>query len=575
MAPIHCPSSSLTLGIKHVTQFAERRTSFVALVTSIREQYSCPILVSIDGDHSYPSAWMKSRDVREVTKRDTFLSKGRNDIVAEATTQYVMIMDDDVLFTARTNLTELLRLLVVNDTDVVTGCYELCPGEGCVDCYSSTILHPTRNRVAFAPCDASFCHAGQNLLMFRRRFLTPDLLWDVRAKMMEHETFFIKLYYAGARVRVARHVRAAHAAKRSHAYEYKSMRRREHELLPYVCHNFPRVSHFQFPFAEVDCRNRRVCLLPPGWPRNCRAMQIAVHDDSSTHRYVLDQDPVLFVGLPVDTSSVSLRARMRRTWGTFDWKTSAWEYAFFVGGDDHDDHDAKGAAAEYDRMYGDIVRVRAPDRYDRLTLKCFAMFRWIHEHTSAAYTLKADTDSFVHVDRLVEYLDYNPVDYGGDVSRSAQIIRSWMRPAHLSHPMWYPSDFGKWAVDDAILANDTAWPDYAKGGGYVLSSSFARRLLRAEAAGTLTIVPHVEDVTVGLAARQLGVPCRSIRGFYEISPRDRHRRPPRSCRGGHEMKLFHRVDPSDCVANLKGYYWQHEPRKSPFISDRTIVWQQE
>ena len=102
----------LTLGVKHMSDHAERRRSLAALIASVRQHHSTlPILVAVEGAHTYldgPYETFLHCGRSNATGCAEGLAAGRNALVAHARTEFVMIVDDDVLFHAHTRLDVLV-----------------------------------------------------------------------------------------------------------------------------------------------------------------------------------------------------------------------------------------------------------------------------------------------------------------------------------------------------------------------------------------------------------------------------------------------------------------------------------
>ena len=130
----------MTFGVKHLADFPERRETFTILLSSLRKRYTCPALVSIDGSYLYSDAFMDYYNVKETKRRNTNLSRGRNDIIMEALSAYVVIMDDDLRFTKRTDLSVMLGMMQSQRYAVVTGCYE---EQSAISCYNYNIIRTT------------------------------------------------------------------------------------------------------------------------------------------------------------------------------------------------------------------------------------------------------------------------------------------------------------------------------------------------------------------------------------------------------------------------------------------------
>ena len=76
---------------------------------------------------------------------------------------------------------------------------------------------------------------------------------------------------------------------------------------------------------------------------------------------------------------------------------------------------------------------------------------------------------------------------------------------------------GKWAVSTALYP-DVAYPPYAKGGGYVLSSVAVAAIGEEIRSGRSPLLRNVEDAMIGIAAARLSVRPTSIAGFREVPP---------------------------------------------------------
>ena len=129
------PVLDLTFGVKHTSGFDERRKLLKALLESIRTRYAtAPMIVAYDGEHTYDNATGRYGETYVRLVGASGLSAGRNAIVAAAATEFVMIMDDDVLFNDHTRVGVLLSHLRVDESlALVSGCY--APS----DCYAHNL----------------------------------------------------------------------------------------------------------------------------------------------------------------------------------------------------------------------------------------------------------------------------------------------------------------------------------------------------------------------------------------------------------------------------------------------------
>lgn len=103
--------ANLTFGIKHFSGVLERRELLVSLLSSIRERYpTAPILVAYDGNHTYEVSGPHGERYIHLTGQQG-VSAGRNAIASNTKTEYLMVMDDDVLFDEHTRVGVLVAHL--------------------------------------------------------------------------------------------------------------------------------------------------------------------------------------------------------------------------------------------------------------------------------------------------------------------------------------------------------------------------------------------------------------------------------------------------------------------------------
>ena len=235
----------LTFGVKHISSFAARRSLLTALIKSIRAagHATQPILVAYDGDYRYARTGPLGERYLEVSE-PRGLSAGRNAIARHVTTEFVMIMDDDVLFHAETHVGTLLAHMLRDPAlGLVAACYH--PS----DCYAHN-LTINRRRIKSTPVlpaqqGLTRAHLVQNLFLARSSMLRANP-WDERQRLMEHETFFAKLVIRGVAVGLDPSVTAIHQHY-LRTEEYNAQRHVESTYLQYLCRNFPRLSDWQMP----------------------------------------------------------------------------------------------------------------------------------------------------------------------------------------------------------------------------------------------------------------------------------------------------------------------------------------
>ena len=192
--------------------------------------------------------------------------------------RYLVLLDDDVFFTASTRLDVLLDTLESDPTiQLAAGSYvqynstaataeindyslnfEKVPGAP--DGYWRTAPPPPLR--AGAQCRP--VHAAHNFFMARTATLRK-YPWHPKMSIFEHEHFFLQLLLAGQKVvacpRVAVfHYRAPNMLELRYAAE--SLRFREHLFARHFCEAFPQIRSFTAPFWQYDCMKLQLC---PQW----------------------------------------------------------------------------------------------------------------------------------------------------------------------------------------------------------------------------------------------------------------------------------------------------------------------
>ena len=149
-----------------------------------------------------------------------------------------------------------------------------------------------------------------------------------------------------------------------------------------------------------------------------------------------------------------------------------------------------------DKIYGDMVRGDYYDHYWNQTLKIQMGFEWAANYCNFSFLLKADDDVFVNTPQLMNVLRRRSTPntrlYLGFVYESPVVMR-----------------LGKWSVSKEEY-NNTYYPDYCAGSGFVLSIDVIHLFV-----GAFGQVPwfRIDDVYVGMLANKTGVKAVHDKGF--------------------------------------------------------------
>ena len=196
------------------------------------------------------------------------------------------------------------------------------------------------------------------------------------------------------------------------------------------------------------------------------------------------------------------RNSVRNTWGDKSIKSGQrnWERVFVIGkalSAEHSEEIRQEAA-----FFEDILVLNMTDSYKNLVIKILSELLWSLIHVNPRFILKTDDDVYVHVPRLLSWLDnYANNNYAGDklyggfVIGDGEVRRGEKRKNRVARD---------------CLAKDF-YPPYCTGAFYVLSTDILPSLFKA-----VEIRPAfpVEDAYMGILAQEIGVQPVDIPGFY-------------------------------------------------------------
>ncbi|OMO77831.1 hypothetical protein CCACVL1_14792 [Corchorus capsularis] len=194
-----------------------------------------------------------------------------------------------------------------------------------------------------------------------------------------------------------------------------------------------------------------------------------------------EQAVELFIGILSAGNHFAERMAVRKSWMQHKLvKSSNVVARFFVAM-----HMRKEVNVELKKeaeFFGDIVIVPYMDNYDLVVLKTVAICEYGARVVSAKYIMKCDDDTFVKVDAVINEAKKVPEErsfYIGNINYYHKPLRS-----------------GKWAVTYEEWAEE-AYPPYANGPGYILSSDIAIFIVSEFERHKLTLF-KMEDVSMGM-----------------------------------------------------------------------------
>ena len=239
-------TDAVTLVVKHMSSFRKEHMS--KLHASIRRWF--PRVHVIVGDDTYdddtpPPPWASHPRTTLISlPNDCGLALGRNILVQMTKTRYVVILEDDFVFTRTTELQVMFTTLENNPAvAVVGGGLEDDKTVGTFQSYGKDINVNSGGDVVFTPSNVPFeggCRRVDivfNFFMARTEKLRA-FPWNYKLKVGEHEAFFIQLWLQKQVVLECTNVKVFHNTTRSIGYVLKSHRYSLHEYAQHVCSQF-------------------------------------------------------------------------------------------------------------------------------------------------------------------------------------------------------------------------------------------------------------------------------------------------------------------------------------------------
>ena len=236
------------------------------LIDSIRTYYPLVrIMIADDGDTPL------TRSDAEVFQLpfDSGVSLGRNFLADRVATEYLVLVDDDHVFTPATRIEHLIEPLERDQFDLVAGLVEQNGKSGgwsgLFACSDGVLkLTPGDRGLVDGVCRVDFC---QNFFAARASAVR-SLRWDEALKMGEHVDFFLRAQ-SNMRVGVCPNVSISHMQDtpegykqyRSREVQYRQLMMRKHGLREIVYDFRP-----EGPFMSVKAEPER-SLLSRVWHR--------------------------------------------------------------------------------------------------------------------------------------------------------------------------------------------------------------------------------------------------------------------------------------------------------------------
>lgn len=222
-----------------VTSF-ERSHCLVALLESIEQHYpDARVYIADDSQEGYRPNADKIAE-REIVEEwiqldyDVGLSVKRNVLVEATDEPYLLILEDDFVFEARTDIADLRQILDVGAADLVAGVCERHRRKSQLAShfdYSRPTLYLDRDLTQPHQVVEGLPYSRPDYVpnfFLARREVLEDNPWDERYKLAEHLPFFLDMHDAGEyEVAQTRGVVVHHQRKRPSRYRRHRQRGRD------------------------------------------------------------------------------------------------------------------------------------------------------------------------------------------------------------------------------------------------------------------------------------------------------------------------------------------------------------
>uniref|UniRef100_A0A3P9KCY0 Hexosyltransferase n=1 Tax=Oryzias latipes TaxID=8090 RepID=A0A3P9KCY0_ORYLA len=282
-------------------------------------------------------------------------------------------------------------------------------------------------------------------------------------------------------------------------------------------------------FASLDQRFHQFVLH-----RHCRYFPMIINHPEKC----ADGEVHLLMVIKSVIEQHDRREAVRRTWGREHTRDGRKIRTLFLLGTPTTGKDTKNLQKllEYeDRIYKDILQWDFMDTFFNLTLKEVNFLKWFDIFCpTVQFVFKGDDDVFVNTPNLLQLIRFRVEEHKdaqlfvGDTISKAIPIRNRQSKYYIPKELY-----------------DQPYPPYVGGGGFLMSSRLARRLLVVSE--KLELYP-IDDVFLGMCLKKLDVTPEMHPGFrtFGISRHKTSRMNREPCFYRH-LIVVHRLSPQELL----------------------------
>ena len=165
-------------------------------VKSIRKFYP-DIQISIADDSLVPQDAVYHNMIIYPLPFDVGLSAGRNFLLDKVQTPYILIVDDDFVFTKETDLHKMKELLISDKLDILAGSVKIVPNSNKITKYEH-LLKLERGKLYYVKKHKGLTKSGLKMYDVVLNFFMAKtdsikkVRWDDDLKIVEHTDFFLR-----------------------------------------------------------------------------------------------------------------------------------------------------------------------------------------------------------------------------------------------------------------------------------------------------------------------------------------------------------------------------------------------
>lgn len=241
-----------------------RKNDIINLVRSIRSLYRNASIIVLDDSQKIDATAIGSIEdcgckIILTKEFDIGLSEGRNRLVRNCPTKYMVLLDEDFVFSEHTDITRALKILATSSIDIVGGSvFDIGPDAAPHNQprqFSGNIEITSDGTLAITPSESEPRYSDEGFLLtdlvlnffVAKTESILKTLWDPDLKLAEHLDFFIRAKEANLNITYLKSMQVKHVQNysasshdymehRNRAREFNTLFKAKHEIKAIIKH---------------------------------------------------------------------------------------------------------------------------------------------------------------------------------------------------------------------------------------------------------------------------------------------------------------------------------------------------